>query len=258
MQTIFPNLHIAITQTLRYLKDNGEIIETCSWQSIKSPRPMFEVYNICWTAPIPQNMAELSRATKPDLNWVNIHFKERVGGKPLNPGESYKSWPGYSHIKYNDENFRKGELFSHTYMERYWPKFTSLDLDKPQNKGIRYEYGDLWDVINLLIKDPYTRQAYLPIFFPEDTGAVEGQRIPCTLGYLLSVRNGKLNIEYYMRSCDAIRHFRNDIFLTCALLKWVKHKLEEADVNFWAIIEIGSITFKVGSLHVFDKEKNLL
>lgn len=87
--------------------------------------------------------------------------------------------------------------------------------------GIRFHYGDLSDVVDLLVRSPLTRQAYLPVWFPEDTGAVDSQRVPCTLGYHFMIRDGKLSCRYYLRSCDIYRHFSNDMYLAARLQRWV-------------------------------------
>ena len=67
------------------------------------------------------------------------------------------------------------------------------------------DYGDLDDVVTLLTNDPLTRQAFLPMWFPEDTGVVHGTRVPCSLGYHFMQRDGRLSITYYIRSCDIVR-----------------------------------------------------
>jgi thymidylate synthase len=76
-------------------------------------------------------------------------------------------------------------------------------------------------VIDLLRDRPTTRQAFIPIWFPEDTGAHHGERVPCTLGYHLMARDGRLKIVYYMRSCDFLRHFRDDVYMAGRLCQWV-------------------------------------
>ena len=173
-----------------------------------------------------------------DLPWAEDHFQERVGGKPTNPGEAYKTWPYAKQTgDYMDE-----KVFSHTYQERFWPKEAGR---KPRIYGIRYEIGDLQDVINQLKENPLTRQAYLPIFFPEDTGAVHKQRVPCTLGYYFWIEEGVLHMNYTIRSCDAMRHFRNDIYLTLRLLEYVAQQLD---------LIPGETTFIIFNFHVFKND----
>lgn len=126
-------------------------------------------------------------------------------------------------------------------------------------EGIRYRYGDLNDVVSLLAKEPYTRQAYLPVFFPEDTGAHHGERVPCTLGYHFLLREGKLHINYFIRSCDYLRHFRDDVYLAGRLCQWIVHQLivKEAwtgatEQALWGNVTPGTLTMFISSLHVFE------
>ena len=176
-----------------------------------------------------------------DLPWAEEHFQERIGGEPTNPGEAYRTWP-YAKFKDGEDPYQDGSIFSHTYQERFWPKEAGK---RPFLFGIRYEVGDLQDVINQLKENPLTRQAYLPIFFPEDTGAVHKQRVPCTLGYYFWVEEGVLHMNYTIRSCDALRHFRNDVYLTCRLLQYVAGELN---------LMVGEVNFIIFNFHVFKND----
>ena len=267
----FNTISEAISFSREILKNYGEVITTQSWQGIKKEVRMYEYLNLYWSAQIPNDLKTLKEQIKPDLPWANKHFAERVGRVPTNPGETYKIWPYYKNTDFNDQNFRNvGEKFTHTYMERYWPKYagetTARDTSGNPidgNQGIRYPYGDLEDVINLLRKEPYTRQAYMPVWFPEDTGVLHGGRVPCSIGYHFIMRHNKLNIHYTIRACDYLRHFRNDIYLTCRLLQWVLGELtsdnnENEHSNIWDDVTPGLITMDIISLHVFEQEKNLI
>ena len=189
----------------------------------------------------PQTIEGIQEMTKADQPWSDMHFNERISGIPLNPGESYKSWP-YNTFKAEDDPYMKGKKFSHSYMERFWPKEAIYPM-----QGIRYEYGDLNDVINQLKENKLTRQAYLPIFFPEDTGAVHKERVPCTLGYLFWVDNGMLHCNYYIRSCDALRHFRNDVYLAMMLMNHVKEQIP-------CVVGLGRLTMYIANFHVFKND----
>lgn len=262
---VFPNLEIMIKSAIRELLDYGSVVKNNRWQGVDMLKDMWEVCNVYLRANIPATKDELARQIKPDLPWADDHFKERVGGIPLNPGEQYKNWPFYkNNVNTNDKMFKAGEVFSHTYMERYWPKRAGESLrgkkeeDSICNWGIRYSYGDLNDVIELLKKDPYTRQAYLPVWFPEDTGVLHCGRVPCTIGYHFILRDGKLHIHYQIRACDALRHFRNDVYLTCRLLHWVHLKLCQLDNETWEHVKPGILTMDIISFHVFNIEKNMI
>jgi hypothetical protein len=209
---------------------------------------------------------------RPNLPWADDHFDERVCGVPINPGVQWAKWPyGHSAASFLDENGK----FNHNYMERYWPKQAGrprsatadaedwetkfeleqqapVDLIMP-NSGINHGfYGDLADVVQLLARDPYTRQAYLPVWFPEDTGG-GNKRAPCTLGYHFLMRENRLDIDYHIRSCDYVRHFRDDIYLTMRLAIWVLEECRKVDSR-WKDVTIGKYLMHIGSLHLFRND----
>lgn len=351
----------------RLLLQEGKPVDTGHWQSIKGvpQTKTVELTNAVYQLGLPKTKLALEGATRCNVPWAELQFQERVGGVPLNPGETYKLWPWYRpsweaqagrpplvreqdwayiagfidgegtidvskghpriHIYQKDPQVLKeiqsilgiGRLssrvqssqlstdteisllcitnrletqwvlphliphlrvkknkalgayesvkeitphgnhkplplhprFSHTYMQRFWPR----DL----GGGIEFRYGDLNDVIALLAREPYTRQAYLPIFFPEDTGAHHGERIPCTLGYHLFMREGFLHINYFIRSCDFLRHFRDDVYMAGRLCQWVlnelDHDLEVGQPDHgWENVVPGVLTMFMSSLHVFE------
>lgn len=209
---------------------------------------------------ITEDIANIIKGCKPDLPWAEDHFKERVSGEPTNPGETYKYWPYHNNLD-NDEKYKK-EIFSHTYQERFWPTFCNTNSPFDQQGllpryGIRFQYGDLQDIISLLKENPLTRQAYLPIWFPEDTWAANNsQRVPCTLGYYFYMENDTLHCNYTIRSCDIFRHFRNDVYLTSRLLQYVAKQTN---------LPVGKLNMFIFNLHMFEndsyafnrKEKNL-
>lgn len=256
---IFSSISIAINWAKHILKTYGEKTKTESWQGVKQPKEMFEYDNLYFRARMPGTPLALEVQTQCDMPWAEDHFKERVSGQPLNPGEQYKNWPFYKssqNSNFNDSHFRNvDEKFTHTYMERYWPCNAG---GKTRNMGIRYEYGDLMDLIGLLMQQPYTRQAYLPVWFPEDTGVKHGGRVPCSIGYHFMRKGNDLNIHYMIRACDYLRHFRNDVYLTVRLCQWVLEMLKSADGSKWDGVEVGILTMDIVHFHVFYQERNLI
>lgn len=234
-----------IKDTAKRLKKEGKVVHVNKWQAIEAPLKMFEIFNHSFTCKVSDDIDELKKQIQPDLPWADVHFMERVSGFPLNPPPSYQIWPYYK----DDKKWRRvGNKFSHSYPER---------MNTPRIKGIRYNYGNLEDVINLLLNDRYTRQAFLPIWFPEDTGAVHGERVPCTIGYWFVHRDNQLNMYYPIRSCDFRRHFKNDIYMACRLLLWVLDNLKSKDV-YWKDVEPGILTMQIWNLHIFDGEQNFI
>lgn len=241
------------------LLDSGSLVEVPTWQALdvrdKPQGTTFELTDYTFGMRIPHDQWELQRLVEANQPFAEAQFQDRVSGEPLNPPPSHELWPW---AKHNAEH-QKQERFSHSYPERYWP----ADSNPLGADGIRRGYpsntsqfGDLGDVINLLAREPTTRQAYLPMFFPFDTGAVHGERIPCSLGYLFLMREGKLNITYYIRSCDFYRHFRDDVYMTARLCQWVLEQLKPDELNLndspWDSVTPGRLTMHIGSLHIFE------
>jgi hypothetical protein len=253
----------------KYLYWYGEFVDTGHWQAVKNvPQTKTkELQNVSFSYGIPTSIDYLQSDLNPNLPWAEDHFLERVGGDPLNPGMQYRNWPWY---RGNVETHKQPGQFSHSYMERFWPRSAGdrpagvdeWDQSRPNQldrMGIRYRYGDLNDVVALLAREPYTRQAVLPVFFPEDTGAHHGQRIPCTLYYHFMMREGELGINYTIRSCDFLRHFRDDAYMAARLCQWVldelqnKHNTVSQDEGFdWDGVIPGTLTMLMHSLHIFE------
>jgi hypothetical protein len=257
----FGKISDAILWTKSCLIDYGRTVKTERWQGIPSPDDMFEYLFHSFKAEIPSDVSELIKQVNPNLPWADEHFEERICGLPLNPPPSHVNWP---FSQRGNEKFGGTTKFSHSYPERIWPKYGELEnglrSDKPADKikGIRYEYGDFGDVIDLLEREPFTRQAFLPIWFPEDTGTVHGERVPCTIGYHFIRRGNYLHVVYYIRSCDYRRHFRDDIYLACRKVQWAIERLKEKNPSSWNDVVPGYLSMHITSLHCFDSEKRIL
>jgi hypothetical protein len=259
--------HEAIDGALHALLTHGDTVDAGHWQGYETEgRPDLvtkEIVNLTFTAQIPHTIPELHREVMPNMPWAEAHFLERVSRVPSNPGEEYQRWPHWQgqvaafdanvavHATTEHGTSYYRELFSHTYQERFWPKYADLytggelpaegpHFTDPVRKGIRYDYGDLDDVVRLLRAHPHTRQATFPIFFPEDTGAVHGGRIPCTLHYHFLLRNQRLHMWYPIRSCDAYRHFRDDIYMAMRLNHWVLEQLRATEYDAHEVADMAN------------------
>lgn len=245
----------------------GEDVDTGHWQAMTGvPHTKTkELQYVTQRFEIPATPGALASMVEPNLPWAENHFKERVSGIPYNPPPSAKEWP---FAQKGHEEHVKEEKFSHTYPERMWPKWAGTENARrgPSHsihQGIRFAYGDLQDLVRLLAKQPHTRQAYLPIWFPEDiNAAAKDERVPCTLGYHFMVRQDKLHCFYPIRSCDLLRHWRDDVYMAARLVQWIVDELiprtgpeDERDYkssNPWALVDPGNLTMFIPSLHVFQ------
>lgn len=248
----------------------AEPVYVGEWQSQKdvtAANTTYEIRNATFEMQMPQTAEQAAGMVGANLPWAEDHFQERVSGQPLNPPPSNAWWP---FAQAGNAMHKAEEIFSHTYPERYWPKFANIEgkTDKGRqifvpHVGTRFEYGDLGNVVDLLRKSPYTRQAYLPVWFPEDTGSASGQRVPCTLGYQFLIREGaagkRLHVTYLMRSCDYMRHFADDIYMTIRLAQWVRDRLpgeyDDDPDNPFAGMTLGTLHFSAGSLHIFESDR---
>lgn len=190
-----------------------------------------------------------AEVVQPNLPWAEDHFQERVGGQPLNPAPSEAWWP---YARENNAEHKKGQIFSHTYPERFWPKQAGhlgqkLDFGR---MGIRFPYGDLDDLVEVLKKNINSRQAYLPIWFPEDlAAAVEGERVPCSMGYHFITNQTKLDCVYTMRSCDIVRFYRDDVYMAGRLLQLVSSQVS---------LRPGKLVVHIDNLHCFPGDRGYL
>jgi hypothetical protein len=192
----------------------------------------------------------------PNLPWAEDHFRERISGLPYNPPPSEQWWP----FAQNGNSTHKAEnqMFSHSYPERFWPRYAGdgsqvakqkAEIREEPMSGIRFEYGDLGDVVNILNEDSMSRQAYLPVWFPEDlTAAAKGERVPCTLGYhfISQGETEHLDCVYTMRSCDLVRFFRDDVYMAGRLLQWVAGSTHMVP---------GRLVLHINNLHCFETDE---
>lgn len=219
------------------LLEQGYEIETEKWQGDTNHPSFLEILHADLVVPMvntEEEASDLLQATQP---WADIHFEERVSGIPYNPPPSHIMW-----LKNTDKYLSDGTAFSHSYPERLW--------QKSGKKGIRFNIANLNTAVELLKKDPTTRQCYIPIWFPEDlTAAAQGERVPCTFGWHFMLRCEKLHCSYHMRSCDVMRHLHNDLYFANRLAMWLIKK-----AGFNGVIP-GTMHFSSTSLHCFTTDK---
>ena len=245
MTSYYKHLRQGLTQARDQLLKEGQLFHPHNWQARTAQVGMVEILNFSFAAQMPSTVEALVKDLEPDLPWAELHFAERVSGYPLNPAPSYMVWPYYKH----DELWKvQGDKFSHTYPERFWV---------PHLEGVRYTYGNLGDLLDLLERDPTTRQAFLPMWFPEDTGAAHGERVPCTIGYHFQLRDNKLHMYYPMRSCDYRRHMKNDLYMATRMTQWLIEMLSERN-PLWKDVTPGTLQFNCYNLHIFEGEERVI
>lgn len=211
----------AINEIRREIKEMGVMIHTKSVQnkdiSLDADYETLEVTDYIYKVMNPQ----YKEIPLKDPDWCQLEFMERIGGKPLNPGEAWKL-----RRPYWEQFLNEAKKFDYAYPERMASQLT--------------------DVIDALKADRMTRRAYLPIFdAQEDIQNDFTTRIPCSLGYWFNYRQGKLHMTYMLRSSDFSEHFNNDIYLANRLQCYVAEQTG---------LEPGNFCHWIGSLHVFAKD----
>lgn len=263
-----------VMQWLRLSLIHAPVVDTGEWQSIQDTRygRMIEVEDASFEWPIPPGIRTLQSMVEPNLPWAEDHFMERVSGEPLNPPPSHEYWPFTQ--KNNDEYRGEWGQFSHTYPERFWPRMANVGGKTREGRqvfvphvGIRFEYGDLGNLVELLRTRPHTRQAFLPIWFPEDLqAATDKERVPCSLGYHFMIRRSRLKCVYYIRSCDLVRHFRDDVYMAARLTQWITDMVNQLWVEDAGgheegareLLKPGNLVMHISSLHAFETDRDML
>lgn len=172
-----------------------------------------------------------------DLNptqpWADREWRERLAGilgRPLNPGHAWEArpdlWEPLLEQRADDPMREENRAFSYTYSERF-------------------AIAEVGAAVEALEQNLYSRQVWIPIWHSIDNSRLGKRRVPCSLGYQISYRQGALNIAYHMRSSDFKTHFDNDIWMALQLLKHFSDHLSQPT---------GTFTHKIGSLHVYASE----
>lgn len=253
---IYENVRLAFCDSLVNLSRLGQIVENPIWQGVDtksnpSANEMFELLNLSFQAKMPDSKKELTKLLQfpgnipPVDGWAEEHFQERVSGIPYNPPPSFIRWQNGTS---GDYMMGQDKLFSHTYPERFW-------IDKIQPSGIRFKNGNLNSIVKILRANPNSRQAFLPMVLPEDlTASEQNERIPCSLGWHFIQRKGYLHLFYSLRSCDALRHFVNDLYMAVRLAQWVRDRAFTGGEGGMKV-ELGLITFVAVSFHCFKNDQ---
>lgn len=232
-------------------------VQRGEWQAQRTTeKATRELNHVILELPIPQTEASVIDMVHPNLPWAEKHFRERVSGQPLNPPPSASEWP-FAQAGHRGHTDRDG-AFSHTYPERFAPKYAGDGILKPK-RGIRFEYGDIDTLCSVMAKNPHSRQLYLPVWFPEDLEAVaQGERVPCTLGYHFLLTKDGVDCTYHIRSCDYMRHFRDDVYMAMRLTQWVVNEVTQRQERGDPRLVVGKLFMHISNFHTFVGDDGVL
>ena len=230
---IFKNFSEAFSEIKRDLAEMGINVHTKTMQNKDIAldddygTKELQFYSYMILDPLSPINSEYLIDSLPNREWAYNEWLERksgIEGNPINPGEAYKLRSEVWNEFLNDQG-----KFDYTYSERF----------AKDNQVI--------NVIEALKRDNLSRQAYITIWDSQDSNYLGTaiSRVPCSLSYLFQYRQGQLNMEYSMRSCDFNTHFKNDIYEALKLMFYVCHKTG---------LKSGNFIHHIASLHIYNKD----
>lgn len=128
-----------------------------------------------------------------------------------------------------------------------WERFSDdgENLNSCYGWCIKHKFGfDQYEYVKELLKrDRNTRQAVIHIKEPNNKPSKD---INCTVCLQFFIRENKLYLTTYMRSCDLWYGFPYDVFNFCNLQVLLSMELG---------VELGTYTHICGSLHLYERDK---
>ncbi len=217
---IYSNTNEAITDIGRELKKCSTTVWTQTMQNKDiHDDPNFETKEIQAFEFCVLNTDDKDLMPNVTSDWVMKEFKERISPWPVNPGYAYKM------------------------REKVWNQFlVEGKFDYTYNERVHH---NVHKIIQELKRHPETRQAILPIYWPEDVDKMGKSRVPCSIFYQFMKRDGKLDIIYVMRSSDFSTHFCNDLWLADEMRRYIANAVN---------LPIGKLIMFVSSLHIYKKD----
>lgn len=179
--------------------------------------------------------------------------------------------PDYDYISreiawYDSRSRRVDEIASP--VPPIWKQIADENGDVNSNYG-RLVYhedngGQFQQVARTLRNSPMSRQAVM-IYTRPDIHATAGKDFICTNAVQYLIREGRLHAVVQMRSNDAVFGYRNDyawqrVVMTRLLreLKATAGAAFPANAEILSTLKMGTITWQVGSLHIYPRHYALL
>ncbi len=139
------------------------------------------------------------------------------------------------------------------YYSRFWEKYYCGELTVEGSSYGRKLFTTICDnespwtkAKELILKDPDTRRAIIPLFLNNDFNSIDKcQDVACCCMIQFIVRDNKINLICNMRSNDAFLGLSYDIFLFTMLLE-----LMSVETGY----ELGWYQHNIASLHLYEKD----
>lgn len=140
-------------------------------------------------------------------------------------------------------------------ISRFNSRMTQFSDDKVVLNGA-YGFrllGQLESVIEKMIGDKHTRQAYCTIFHPENA-IQKSKDIPCNTSMQFIIRDDRLHFRVISRSSDFVTGMSID------MVHWqlLHHVICNTLRKTYSQLLTGDFVYHIGSLHVYDIDKHLM
>ncbi len=245
---IFKTFDEARGEIARDLKEMGLKVQNTMMQDKVGEFPTLELINYGYTVTNPDQVQ-----LRPVQPWATAEWKDRVAAIMGNPSPLGTAW-----MQRADDHMDWSEFIE--YDGKPLPPGITLERMKQisphaKNDPIRlaYSYGErfalndqVMRIIRELRRNPNSRQLYIAMWDPhQDSERLGERRVPCSIGWHVMLRAGKLHLTYTMRSCDFVTHWENDVWLALNLLDFICLRTGHSPGRFSQFIN---------SFHVYEKD----
>jgi len=223
---MFSNALEMVKEVERDLYEMGIRYQSATVQDqIVADNPDYETLELIgyqYTLKAFDQLDEVVQYLEGNLTWAKAELNERIRGS-LNPG---KAW-ARDFAKWFP--FIRDGKFAYHYPERLSHQIQA--------------------VIQELSVRPTTRQAVVTMYdVHQDMMNWGGRdRVPCSLSYHFLLRDDYLTLLYTQRSCDFLKFFSTDVWITCGMLNFVGDQLNLPTFG-------RRFVHSINSLHAFKKD----
>lgn len=173
-----------------------------------------------------------------ELIWYFMGENDPAGILPYS-----KFWANITNVN-GPKDYADGTINSN-YGHRFFGHHKASDVDRGYDDPMSQWYA----VLDILKKDPDSRQAIMNVHLPSDRWA-GNKDVPCTLSLQFFIREGKLHMIVNMRSNDIILGFTNDVFQFTMLQEAMQVQLKH---EMYPDLELGHYFHNAGSMHIYDR-----
>lgn len=172
----------------------------------------------------------------------NIRFSPYYANIPTLPSRKFpKKGACAEFLWYMSADYRVDAITKYL---KNWQRFANEQGFVNSNYG-HYWRKYLWQVIDALRYDKYSRRAIMNVFHVGN--APFGKDTPCTLTWQFFIRDNKLDMVVNMRSNDVWYGFSIDQFCNSLFHQLVLHELQTKYID----LELGTYSHHAASMHAY-------